>query len=109
MMEASDTSAFIEYQALPLLDKKAVFYYIEKGCIPGGTKRNYASYGHKLEINSEDQINILCDPQTSGGLLIAIDKNHAEKFIQLIKANVLMDLKPIGKVIGKEKKSILVG
>ena len=109
MMEASNTSAFIDYPALPLLDRKAVFYYIEKGCIPGGTKRNYVSYGHKLEIKSEDQINILCDPQTSGGLLIAIDKNHAEEFIQLIKTKESINLKPIGNVISKENKSILVG
>ncbi|OOF70783.1 selenide, water dikinase SelD [Rodentibacter caecimuris] len=46
--------------------------YIEKGCIPGGTTRNFDSYGHKISPLTEQQKAILCDPQTSGGLLIAV-------------------------------------
>jgi selenophosphate synthase len=36
--------------------------------------RNWDSYGHKLNIENEKQRHILCDPQTSGGLLIAVKK-----------------------------------
>lgn len=108
MMEASNTSAIIEYNAIPLLDKDAIPYYLNNGCIPGGTKRNYSSYGHKIEVTADPQINILCDPQTSGGLLIAVDKLYVEEFIHFIKSNGSPDLKPIGKVIVKENKMVKI-
>ena len=109
MMEASNTSAIVDYNDIPLLDKEAIHYYLNNGCIPGGTKRNYASYGHKIDVKSEDQINILCDPQTSGGLLIAVDKFHVEEFIHFIKSNGTLNLKPIGKVIDQDNKMIKIG
>lgn len=108
MMEASQTSAYLNNQEIPLLDKEAILGYIEKGCIPGGTKRNFASYGHKLDLKSEDQINILCDPQTSGGLLISIDNQYLDEFNHIIENSGSISLKPIGKVISKENKRILV-
>jgi selenide,water dikinase len=108
MMEASNTSALIQFNALPLLDREAIYDYLKKGCIPGGTRRNHASYGHKIEVSDQDQINIICDPQTSGGLLIAVDKNKAEQFVQLVKNKAQMVLEPIGFVIEKEKESVKV-
>ena len=52
---------------LPALDD-----YIAKGCVPGGTERNHTAYGAALpELTHRDKA-ILCDPQTSGGLLIAV-------------------------------------
>jgi selenide,water dikinase len=52
---------------LPALDD-----YIAKGCVPGGTERNYAAYGAALPELTAREKAILCDPQTSGGLLIAV-------------------------------------
>jgi len=51
--------------------------YIALGCVPGGTLRNFDSYGHKASVLSEQQRSVLCDPQTSGGLLIAVSKDGA--------------------------------
>ena len=45
---------------------------IEQECIPGGTFRNFESYGHKVSPLNPMQKALLCDPQTSGGLLIAV-------------------------------------
>ena len=39
-------------------------------CIPGGTLRNFDSYGDRVAPISDEQRNLLCDPQTSGGLLV---------------------------------------
>ena len=52
---------------LPALDD-----YIARGCVPGGTERNYAAYGAALPTLTDRDKAILCDPQTSGGLLIAV-------------------------------------
>ncbi len=48
-----------------------VEHYIGKGCIPGGCERNFASYGGEISTLQTNERALLCDPQTSGGLLIA--------------------------------------
>jgi selenide,water dikinase len=68
--EGSGLHAKINFDAVPLLTDLA--HYLDQSCVPGGSGRNYDSYGHKLGALSESQINILCDPQTSGGLLVAV-------------------------------------
>lgn len=69
--EGSKLDAELDMQAVPILTP--VQDYIAQGCIPGGTLRNFASYGDRVMTMSEAQKAILCDPQTSGGLLLAID------------------------------------
>jgi selenide,water dikinase len=63
---------------------------IDKKCVPGGTLRNWDSYGHKLNIENEKQRHILCDPQTSGGLLIAVKKEAAQKVESILKSKGFM-------------------
>jgi selenide,water dikinase len=59
------------------------------GCIPGGTERNWQSYGDYYSSLPKNLKNILCDPQTSGGLLIAVDAKKKNEFEILAKANGL--------------------
>jgi selenide,water dikinase len=70
--EAGDVQAVVDYHALPLLDHDALMKYIDNKCIPGGTHRNFISYGSKMQSIPEIQKYIMCDPQTSGGLLLAV-------------------------------------
>ncbi|MGE0710500.1 MAG: selenide, water dikinase SelD [Planctomycetota bacterium] len=71
MCEGSGVSAEITFSDVPTLS--AVDHYIAAGTIPGGTGRNWDSYGqHVLELPAERRA-LLCDPQTSGGLLVAVD------------------------------------
>lgn len=63
--------------------------YIAQGAVPGGTNRNFDSYGHLISAMSDEQKAILCDPQTSGGLLIAVRPQAVEKVQQIAKqANI---------------------
>ena len=80
--EGSNVSAFINSTKVPTFDE--IHTYIDKKCIPGGTTRNWESYGHKIHIEDEKQRHILCDPQTSGGLLIAVKKEAAHKVEALL-------------------------
>lgn len=68
MAEGSGLKAVIDFDALPKID--GVDYYIEQECMPGGTFRNKAGYGDRCRM-TERQSFLMCDPQTSGGLLIA--------------------------------------
>lgn len=71
MAEGSGLKVVIEIDSVPKIE--GVDFYIENNCIPGGTHRNFASYGTKISPMTEKQKALLCDPQTSGGLLIAIE------------------------------------
>ena len=75
--EGSELKATIWFDKVPHLP--SIFDYIEKGCVPGGTGRNYASYGDKIGTITETQKSLLCDPQTSGGLLLAVDIDAVEE------------------------------
>ncbi|MEL7530273.1 MAG: selenide, water dikinase SelD [Bacteroidota bacterium] len=81
MCQASKTSALVKLDKVPKLPH--IDQYIEQGCIPGGTHRNYESYGDKISELNDYQKAILCDPQTSGGLLIAVMPGYDKEFIAL--------------------------
>lgn len=100
--EGSGLNAVIDYQAVPKLDE--IENYIALGCSPGGAQRNFDSYGNKLSEMSELQRKILCDPQTSGGLLVAVEKAHTEEFMQLAR-NFELDLNPIGELLPADESS----
>ena len=72
--EGSQLQAHVEFDKIPLLTD--LRHYLNHGCVPGGSGRNFDSYGHKIGPLSEDQLNILCDPQTSGGLLVAVAEDQ---------------------------------
>ncbi|HNQ12824.1 MAG TPA: selenide, water dikinase SelD [Bacteroidia bacterium] len=108
MTESSNVSAQLKFEQIPILD--AAFDFIEKGSIPGGTKRNLKSYGHKLANMSMEFQSILADPQTSGGLLISVNPKFENEFQNAIKGfdelNCLS--KPIGRVVVEGKNRIEV-
>lgn len=85
--EASNLSAEISFKEIPLFT--GIEKYLEQNTIPGGTIRNFESYADKISILTEKQKVILCDPQTSGGLLIAVEHNSKEFINHLKKNNVI--------------------
>lgn len=107
MCEASNLSAKIEFDKVPLLDKSVIDYYLTEKCVPGGTTRNWESYGHKIGEISDYQRNILCDPQTSGGLLVAVEAVHEKDFIQLTNEHGF-SLVALGKFVEQQEKLVTI-
>jgi len=70
MCEGSGVSATLDSARVPRLEK--IDRYINEGCTSGGTDRNFDSYGSKIGPLTKPQKALLCDPQTSGGLLVAV-------------------------------------
>jgi selenide,water dikinase len=103
--EGSNVSAIINYSTVPVFNE--IHDYIDKKCVPGGTLRNWDSYGHKLDIENEKQRHILCDPQTSGGLLIAVKKEAAQKVESILKSKGLY-AEPIGELIEKSESLVYI-
>lgn len=93
---------------VPILEK--VRELAEKGVIPGGTKNNYAHIKGSVSFpETMDQVDqwILCDAVTSGGLLIAVEVEQAEKLLsELHQVGVEAGL--IGEVIEEEAGRIIV-
>lgn len=96
MCEGSGVRAEIDYNAVPKLE--SIEEYIADGCAPGGAQRNFASYGHKVGAMTETQRALLCDPQTSGGLLVAV-RPEIEAEFNVLTAAVGLELNPIGELL----------
>ena len=94
--EGSGLKANIDFSQVPHLP--GVFDYIEQGCVPGGTERNFASYGHRLGEMTEQQKSLLCDPQTSGGLLLAVTPD-AEHEVKAMAQQHGIELNAIGELV----------
>ena len=103
--DGSGLSAEIEFHKIPhfeFLDE-----YINQKSTPGGTQRNWDSYGDRISSITDMQRSILADPQTSGGLLIAVDPDHQVAFESVMQSHQY-DLKPFGRLVDKKDKAIEV-
>jgi selenide,water dikinase len=107
MCEASNASAEIEFDKVPWIDKAIIQDYLDQGCVPGGTNRNWDSYGHKVELNNPDQRLILADPQTSGGLLVAVHPDSISEF-EAFCSKQKLDLTSFGTITEKKNKTIYI-
>jgi selenide,water dikinase len=85
MAEGSNLQALVEFKQIPVLP--ALDAYLDLNCIPGGTIRNWGSYSHKMGEMTDRQKYILADPQTSGGLLVAVKEGHEDEFERVLRDN----------------------
>ena len=103
--DGSGVRAEVNYTAVPKLPE--VEYYLAQGCSPGGAQRNFDSYGHKLGPMSDTQRQILCDPQTSGGLLVAVQAKAVADFVE--QAGKLgLELQAIGQLLDASANKPLI-
>ncbi len=93
--QGSQVRATVYFSAVPRLP--GIEYYLSQGCVPGGSERNFKSYGHLLGEMDLLQRQLLCDPQTSGGLLIAADA-EAEEAIKAVATHEKVTLSLIGEL-----------
>ena len=105
MADGSGLSARLEYAQVPRLP--GVEHYLAEGCVPGGTLRNYESYGERIGALSEEQQHLLCDPQTSGGLLVAVSVEGEAEFLA-VAAELGLDLAPIGELVERQRYAVEV-
>jgi len=76
--------------------------YHAQGMVPGGARRNYASYGQHLDLPEGYLRDLLCDPQTSGGLLVAVAPEHADAVAALLYDRGLPS-RPVGRMKSAEE------
>lgn len=101
--EGSNLSAEIDFSKVPKFD--FLQQYLDQKSTPGGTQRNWDSYGHKVSGAEDRMKSILADPQTSGGLLVCVDESGAGEF-EALMAELNKPLISFGVLI--PRKDILI-
>lgn len=105
MAEGSGLSAELNYSAIPVIEEAKT--YLAQRIVPDATYRNWNSYSSKVAfetgVNVMEAFNLLPDPQTNGGLLIAVDKNAVDKVKQITG-----DVAVIGTLVQAGEKTIRV-
>ena len=111
MCEGSGVNAEIVYskiQKLPGVDE-----CLKNRTVPDATFRNWNSYSKNIAfekgVNVMEAFNLLPDPQTNGGLLIAVNPSAKEHIVSVLKENGLGNfIEPIGRMVNSGEKRIFV-
>lgn len=107
MCEGSQLSAQITFDKVPLISIEALDEYLGKFIFPDNTFRNFKGYGAKVSTLTGKQLQILCDPQTSGGLLVAVAPADVTNFLTITEKEGF-DLQAIGTLVEAGKKVVEV-
>ncbi len=111
MAEGSGLSAEINYSKLPIIE--AAKTYLAQRIVPDATYRNWNSYSNKTGfgtgVNVMEAFNVLPDPQTNGGLLIAVAPDQLQAVQTVLKEYQLEKfIEPVGRLTAKQEKTVLV-
>ncbi len=99
----SGVGARVQWSRLPLLP--GVVELAQQGFAPGAAERNWAAYGSAVSLPQgfEDwRRKLLCDPQTSGGLLVACDAKAAPAVLALFAREGFAYAREIGSLAAGE-------
>lgn len=105
MCAGSDVSAELDFEAIPRFGEADE--YIAQDCMPGGTFNNWNYYGSGAKLGNMDHRYILCDPQTSGGLLIAVEEQALEKISSVLRKDGIT-ARVFGKLVKRTEYLIKV-
>ncbi len=99
MADGSQLTAELHWSKVPLITDMR--HYLEHKTFPGAIPRNLKSYGDRIHVdgglNQEEVMNILPDPQTNGGLLIAVEPGSYNEVVSVLIQHGLNDFtEPIG-------------
>jgi len=108
--KASGLSARIDMEKVPRIAQAEK--YRQQNAIPGGTHRNYQSYSATIARLNESELTDIekhygCDPQTSGGLLVAVDPEAVESFLNKARQQGF-ELESFGELVEQGNKLIYV-
>lgn len=111
MAEGSGLGAELQYQQIPMLESART--YLKERIVPDATYRNWNSYnaqtGFGAGVNVMEAFSILPDPQTNGGLLIAVAPTALTEVQAIFQANGLdAYTQPIGRMTAAGEKRVMV-
>ena len=104
MASGSSVTLILESSKLPILHRAPRL--AEKGYLTGGCKRNRDYLKDKITIDKsirEGLVEVAFDPQTSGGLLIAVAQKYAPKLVDELQANGVKAATAVGYATSLQK------
>ena len=110
LLEASGAAAEVTAQAVPLLPHARDM--AARGAVPGGTQRNLTSLADAVSfaVGVEETTRVLlCDAQTSGGLLIAVPPDKTEALVTALAREQAPAAAVIGRVVAGPPGRVAVG
>ncbi len=105
MCEGSNLSATINFAQIPLIHN--LNHYISQFIYPDATFRNWKMCENKVEGISNDSLLSLCDPQTSGGLLVAVSGEHEAEWLKFMGSHQL-NWNCIGELTERKTATVLI-
>ena len=105
MARGSKLRVDISYADVPVLS--AAVHLAQAGYITGASERNWTSVGPHTQLPAdfaEWQRKLLCDPQTSGGLLVACDRATAPEVMEIFRAGGFAGAREIGSLSAGEPR-----
>ncbi len=108
MCEGSKVGAELHFNKIPIIDAD-IYDYLKQNSIPGGTIRNLNAYGEKIVNQNKTSfgeltLSLLADPQTSGGLLVAVSPESVDEVIDIFtQFDLSLHTSPIGKITEGDK------
>jgi selenide,water dikinase len=109
MLDESDLGAVLDHRALPVFP--GVARYAEMGLLPAGLHRNREYRAASMEIDPrvpQATQDLLFDPQTSGGLLIALPADEARALVNALRQSGVREATVIGELVGGGARRVQV-
>lgn len=97
MCRASDVGAILDCEHVPLIDHEALDHYLRMQCAPAATARNWHSYEDDIGPVDDRFRQLFSDPQTSGGLLVAMAPDFLAEF-QVLNGDSPFGTHVIGRI-----------
>lgn len=109
-MTNDEASVKLDFPSIPILEE--AFDLAEMGMFPGGSFRNRDHFQENVKIMykelNKDQVMLLFDAQTSGGLLISVPNEKADKLLDQLKLAGIEWCAEIGEVYSSDKREITI-
>ena len=110
-MTNDSASVHLEFNSIPIIEE--AFELAEIGLFPGGSYRNEKYYKPNVILDrkdcTQDQLMLLYDAQTSGGLMISVSGEKANKLLDKLKLAGLEWCSIIGEVFDGKGRKIIIG
>lgn len=107
MCEGAQLSCEINFEQVPQIPAETLAPYSSAYIMPDNTYRNFNSYKDRTSELSAEQLMLLCDPQTNGGLLFAVAEEHAADVSTWLKAKSL-PYRSLGQFTAPQQKTVKV-
>ncbi len=108
MCDSGRLSASLDFEAIPVIPNLSL--YLDQMIYPDMTMKNYSSFSSLCSSMNAQQLFTLCDPQTSGGLLVAVREDDIKNYIEIAHAFGLQGIgdKCIGKFVAPAHKVVMI-